>query len=137
MEEIHQVEEVAFLHMPQYLISKERPNGKEGQHYNLAQLPINEEIDVETGLYTNYHVAVFFQRPTMDYKHSKILAKTKQRLEDMEIPLGNGIVEPIYIPCKEKVKHDKKKFWSGTIKLHLQNPIKDAINMLRGIYPQC
>ena len=53
----------------------------------------------------------------------------------MEMPLGNGMVEPIYIPCNEKVKHGKEIFWSGTIKLHLQNLAKDAINMLRGIRP--
>ena len=100
-EEIHQVEEVAFPHVPQYLISKERLDGKEGEHYNLTELPINEEIDAETKLCTNYHVAIFFQRPTMDYKHSKILAKTKQRLGDMEIPLGNGMVEPIYTMQRE------------------------------------
>ena len=135
LNEIHQVEEGAFQHVPQYLISKERLDGKEGQHYKLMQLPMDEEIDAVIGLCTNYHVAVFFQRPTTDYKYNKILAKTKQRLEDMEIPLGNGMVEPIYIPCKEKVKHGKKKFWSGIIKLHLQNPTKDAINMLRVIRP--
>ena len=121
--------------MLQYLISKERPNGKEGQHYNLTQLPMDEETDAQTGFCTNYHVIVFFQRFTKDYKHNKILAKTKQRLEDMEITMGNGMVEPIYIPCKEKVKHDKEIFWSGTIKLHLLNPTTDAINMLRGIRP--
>ena len=71
----------------------------------------------------------------MDYKYSKIFAKTKQRLEDMEIPLDNRMVEPIYIPCKGKVKHGKENFWSGTIKLHLLNPAMDAINMLRGIRP--
>ena len=53
----------------------------------------------------------------------------------MEIPLGNGMVEPIYILCKEKVKHRKEFFWSGIIKPHLLNPTLDAINMLRGIRP--
>ena len=67
-------------------------------------------MDAQTSLCTNYHVVVFFQRPTMDYKHSKILAKTKQHLEDMEISLGIGMVKPIYIPCKEKVKHEKEIF---------------------------
>ena len=133
--EIHLVEEIAFPHVPQYLISKKRLDDKEGQHYNLTQLPMDEETNAQTGLCTNHHVAVFFQRSTPNYKHSKIFTKTKQRLKDMEIPVGNGMVEPIYIPCKEKVKHGKEKFWSGTIKLHLLNPPMNAINMLRGIRP--
>ena len=117
-EEIHLVEVIAFPHVPQYMILKEIPDGKEGKHYNLTQLHMDKEVDAQIGLCTIYHVAVFFQRP-IDYKHREILAKMKQRLNDMEIPLGNGMVEPIYIPCKEKVKHGKEILWSGTIKLHL------------------
>ena len=77
-EEIHLIEVVAFPHVPQYLISKERPDGKEGQHYNLTQLPMDKEVDAQTGLCTNYHVVVFFQRSTTNYKSCEILAKTKQ-----------------------------------------------------------
>lgn len=38
----------------------------------------------------------------------------------MNIELEIGIVEAIYIYCKEKEKKNKIKFWSKTIKLHLK-----------------
>ena len=112
-----------------------RSDGKEGQHYNLIQLPMEEEVDAVTRLSSNYQVAVFFQRSIIDYKHAEILEKTRQRLMDMEISLEIGMVEPIYILCKEKVKNVKEKFWSGTIKLHLFNPTTDGINLLKGLRP--
>ena len=63
------------------------------------------------------------------------LIKRKKKLKNMEIPLGIGMVEPIYIPCKQKLKKKKKKFWSGTIKLHLLNPTINGINLLKDSRP--
>ena len=108
-EEVHLVEIVAFTHVP-LLSPISRSDGKEGQHYNLTQLPMEEETNAVTRLSSNYQVVVFFQRPIINYKHAEILEKTRQRLKDMEISLEIGIVEPIYIPCKEKVKNGKEKF---------------------------
>ena len=76
----------------------------------------------------NYYIAIFFQRPITIYKYSEILAKARERAEDMEILLNNGMVEPIYIFCKEN-------FWSGTIKLHFFNLATNVINMLKGVRP--
>ena len=45
----------------------------------------------------------------------------------MGIPLGEILGEPIAILCF----HGSRR-WSGTIKLHLKNPIKDANDLLYG-----
>jgi hypothetical protein len=57
------------------------------------------------------------------------------RLTHMSIELGIGLAEPIYIPCKEKERNSKVKFWTGTIKIHLKNPKVDGIGMLKGLRP--
>ena len=45
----------------------------------------------------------------------------------MKIHLGEILGEPIAVICF----HGSKR-WSGTIKLHLKNPIKDANDLLYG-----
>ena len=45
----------------------------------------------------------------------------------MNIELGEMLGEPIAILCF----HGSKR-WSGTIKLHLKNPMKDANDLLQG-----
>ena len=57
------------------------------------------------------------------------------RLAHMGIELGIGLAESIYIPCKEKERNSKVKFWTGTIKVHLRHPKVDGISMLKGIRP--
>ena len=57
------------------------------------------------------------------------------RLAHMGIELGIGMAEPIYIPCKEKERNSKVKFWTRTIKIHLKHPKVDGIGMLKGLRP--
>ena len=108
---------------------------KGGQHFNLTQLPIETEVDPGTSLSLDYHVAVYFDKPATDYTHNEVLSMATARLSHMNIELGIGLAEPIYIPCKEKERNSKVKFWTGTIKIHLKNPKIDGIGMLKGIRP--
>ena len=134
-EEVSQIKKIAFPHVKQLLYPLERPDGKGGQHFNLTQLPIETEVDPGTGLSLDYHVAIHFERPSKDYTHLEILSMATTRLAYMGIELGIGMAEPIYIPCKEKEKNSKVKFWTGTIKIHLRHPKLDGISMLKGLRP--
>ena len=134
-EEMSQLSKIAFPHVKQLLYPLERPDGKGGQHFNLTQLPIETEVNPGTGLSFDYHVAVHIERPSTDYTHNEILNMATARLACMSIELGIGLAEPIYIPCKEKEKNSKVKFWTGTIKIHLKNPKIDGIGMLKGLRP--
>ena len=134
-EEMSQVNKIAFPHVKQLLYPLERPDGKGGQHFNLTQLPIETEVDPGTGLSLDYHIAIHFEKPSTDYAHSEILNMASTRLAYMGIELGIGMAEPIYIPCKEKERNSKIKFWTGTIKIHLKHPKVDGIGMLKGQRP--
>ena len=126
---------IAFPHVRQLLYPLERPDGKGGQHFNLTQLPIETEVDPGTRLSLDYHIAVYFERPSKDYTHIEILNMATARLASMGIEMGAGLAEPIYIPCKEKERNSKVKFWTGTIKIHLKNPKIDGIGMLKRLRP--
>ena len=126
---------IAFPHVKQLLYPLERPDGKGGQHFNLTQLPIETEVDPGTGLSLDYHIAVHFEKPSTEYTHKEVLTMAIARLAFMKIELGIGLAEPIYIPCKEKERNNKIKFWTGTIKIHLKHPKTDGIGMLKGVRP--
>ena len=108
--EMSQLYKIAFPHVKQMLYPLERPDGKGGQHFNLTQLPIETEVDPGTGLSLDYHVAVHFDKPATDYTHNEVLTMATNRLAHMQIELGIGLAEPIYIPCKEKERNSKVKF---------------------------
>ena len=134
-EEMSQINRIVFPRVKQLLYPLERPDGKGGQHFNLTQLPIETEVDPGTGLSLDYHVVVYFDKPATDDTHNEVLSMATARLSHMNIELGIGLAEPIYIPCKEKERNSKVKFWTGTIKIHLKNPKIDGIGMLKGICP--
>ena len=89
------------------------------------------EVDPDTNLSQDFHVAIYFQKPSRQYTHEEILGLTQARLEEMKITLGSKIVEPIAILCK----NGSTQHWARTIKLHLQHPGVDGINLLNGIRP--
>ena len=134
-EELSQIGKIAFPHVKQLLYPLEREDEKGGHHFNLTQLPIETEVDPGTGLSLDYHIAVHFDKPSTDYTHHEILTMASARLAHMGIEMGIGLAEPIYIPCKEKERNNKVKFWTGTIKIHLRNPKVDGIGMFKGLHP--
>jgi hypothetical protein len=121
----------SYPHVGQTLFPLERPDGIDGQHFNITQLPFEVEVDPNTGLSYDYQVAIYFQKPTKQYTHEEILSLTQARLKDMRIALGTKIAEPITILCK----NGSARHWSGTIKLHLKHPGVDGINLLNGNRP--
>ena len=121
----------SYPHVGQTLFPLTRPDGIEGQHFNITQLPFEVETDPDTGLSYDYHVAIYFRKPNWQHTHEEILALTQARLSNMKIPLGDKIAEPIAILCK----NGSARHWSGTIKLHLKNPDVDGINLLKGVRP--
>ena len=121
----------SYPHVGQALFPINRPDGIEGQHFNVTQLPFEVETDPITGLSYDYQVAIYFQKPTRQYTHEEILNLTQARLKDMRIALGTKIAEPIAILCK----NGSARHWSGTIKLHLKHPGVDGINLLNGNRP--
>ena len=87
----------SYPHVEQTLYPLERPDGIEGEHYNITQLPFEVEIDPESDLSYNYQVAIFFQKPSRQYTHEEVLTLTQTRLREMKIPLGSKIAELIAI----------------------------------------
>jgi hypothetical protein len=121
----------SFPHVAQTCFPLCRNDGVAGQHFNLTQLPFEIETDPDTGLSQDYHVAIYFQKPSRQYTHEEVLALAQARLKEMRIPLGNKIAEPIAILCR----NGSSRHWAGTIKLHLKHPGVDGINLLSGIRP--
>ena len=122
---------ISYPHVEQTCFPLHRPDGIAGQHFNITQLPFEIETDPDTGLSQDYHVAIFFQKPSRQYTHEEVLALAQARLKEMRIALGNKIAEPIAILCR----NGSSRHWAGTIKLHLKYPGVDGINLLNGIRP--
>ena len=70
----------SYPHVSQTLFPLVRPDGIEGQHFNITQLPFEVETDPDTGLSYDYQVAIYFRKPTRQYTHEEILNSTQSRL---------------------------------------------------------
>ena len=116
----------SFPYIPQEAWPSKRMDGKEGGHFNLTQVPFDVEVD-EEGFALDYQIAITFELCDRDLSRDDIYMKTESRLKAMGIQLGEILGEPIAILCF----HGSKR-WSGTIKLHLKNPKKDANDLLNG-----
>ena len=116
----------SFPYVPQKEWPTKREDGKEGQHYNLTQLPFDIEVD-ENGFSFDYQVSIHFEVGEQKWERDVIMHKVKERLTNMNVELGELIGEPIAILC-----FHKSTTWSGTIKLHLKNPLLDAKSLLTG-----
>ena len=84
------------------------------------------EVD-EYGFSFDYQVSIHFELGEQKWERDVIMQKVKERLIKMNIELGELIGEPIAILC-----FHKSTTWSGTIKLHLKNPLLDAKSLLQG-----
>ena len=116
----------SFPYVPQREWPSKREDEKEGQHYNLTQLPFDVEVD-ENGFSFDYQVSIHFELGEQKWEREVIMNKVKERLNKMNIELGELIGEPIAIMC-----FHKSSTWSGTIKLHLNNSLLDAKSLLQG-----
>lgn len=84
------------------------------------------EVD-ENGFSFDYQIAINFELKETKWEKDIIMTKVKERLEIMNIKTCDLIGEPIAIMC-----YHKSTTWSGTIKLHLENPVVDAKSLLQG-----
>ena len=53
----------SYPHVGQTLYPLVRPDGIEGQHFNITQIPFEVETDPESGLSYDYQVAIYFEKP--------------------------------------------------------------------------
>ena len=75
----------------------------------------------------DYQIAITFELCDRNLSRDEIHANTEARLKNMDIQLREILGESIAILCFHGVKR-----WSGTIKLHLKNPMKDTNYLLQG-----
>ena len=104
-----------------------------GQHLNLTQLPQEIEIDPIFKLSIDFHITIHFQLPNNHLLYNHVKELVKERLNEMKIPVGTNLIEPISILCMSVKKGGVKGIWVGIVKLHLFNPHIDGIALLTGV----
>jgi hypothetical protein len=124
---------ISYPRVPQTLYPSERSDGINGQHLNLTQLPQEIEIDPISKLSKDFYIAIHFQLPNTPLMHNHVKELVQEMLDDMKIPLGTNLIEPISILCMSVKKGGMKEVWAGIIKLHLLNPHIDGIALLTGL----
>ena len=116
-----------------FVIQEEWPNsredGKEGQHFNLTQIPSDVEVD-KFGFSLDYQIAILFEMGEQEWGKDIIKPLVEARLKEMGIELGDIIGEPIALMC-----YHKSTLGSGVIKLHLRKPEIDGVGLLQGLRP--
>ena len=126
---------ISFPRVPQTLYPSKRCDGLPGQHLNLTQLPNEIEIDPISCLSLDFHIAIHFQLPNNPLFHNHVKELVKERLKDMNIPLGTNLIEPISVLCMSIKRGGIKGVWAGIIKLHLLHPQMDGVALLKGLRP--
>ena len=120
---------ISFPRVQQKLWPTTRPDGIEGQHINITQLPFEVEVNPKTSLSLDYHILLHFEKPLNPFSQDQVMKKMLMRFQNMDIQLGDLIGEPIAVLC-----HGPKtsRVWSGLAKVHLKHPSKDDIALLSG-----
>jgi hypothetical protein len=124
---------ISYPRVPQTLYPSERSDGINGQHFNLTQLPQEIEIDPISRLSKDFHIAIHFQLSNNPLMHNHVKELVQERLDDMKIPLGTNLIEPISILCMSVKRRGMKGVWAGIIKLHLINPHIDGVALFTGL----
>jgi hypothetical protein len=83
----------------------------------------------------DFHIAIHFQLPNNPLLHNHVKELVKERLNEMKIPLGIDLIEPISILCMSVKRGGAKGIWAGIVKLHLLNPYIDGNALLTGLRP--
>ena len=120
---------ISFPRVQQKLWPTTRPDGIEGQHINITQLPFDIEVNPKTNLSLDYHILLHFEKRTTPFSQDQVMKKLVMRFQIMDIQLGDLIGEPIAVLC-----HGPKnaRVWFGMAKIHLKHPSKDGIALLSG-----
>ena len=59
----------SYPHVEQTLYPLVRPDGIDGQHFNITQIPFEVETYLESDLSYDYQVAIYFEKPSRHYTH--------------------------------------------------------------------
>jgi hypothetical protein len=117
----------AFPRTKQCLYPHERPDAVPGQHLHFTQVPMYETISPDTGLTDGFHVTIRFDGDYKQLNRKEVKSACMERLRLMNIPLGTVYTNPIDIGINTVTRN-----WAGFIKLHLHNPMRDGLALLRG-----
>ena len=120
---------MSFPRVQQKLWPTTRPDGIEGQHINITQLPFDIEVNPKTSLSLDYHILLHFEKSIHPFSQDQVMKKLLMRFQSMEIQPGDLIGEPIAVLC-----HGPKtaRVWSGMAKVRHKHPSKDGIALLSG-----
>ena len=127
--EIHEFRTIrrAFPRTKQVLYPSERPDAVPGQHLHFTQIPMYEKTTQETGLTDGFHVTIRFDGEYKKLNRKEVKTACMERLRTMHMPLGTAYSNPIDIGINTVTRN-----WAGFIKIHLQDPKKDGLALLRG-----
>ena len=88
-----------------FVVQEEWPNsredGKDGQHYNLTQVPSDVEVDA-FGFSLDYQIAIHFEMGEQTWTNDTTMELVVARLKEMDIALGDDIGEPVALMCYHK-----------------------------------
>jgi hypothetical protein len=85
-----------------------------------------EKASQDTGLTEGFHVTIRFDGEYKKLNQKEVKAACIERLHLMNMPLGSAYTNPVDIGINTVTKN-----WAGFIKLHLQNPMRDDLTLLR------
>ena len=117
----------AFPRTSQILYPSERPDAVLGQHLHLTQLPRYEKFFHDTGLTDGFHITIRFDGEYKKLSRRDVKIACIERLKIMNIPLGISYFNPLDIGINTITRN-----WAGFIKIHLLNPKRDGLALLRG-----
>ena len=98
--------------------------GKKDDIHYLTQLLFDVEFHKNEFSFF-YQVSIHFEFDEQKWERDVIMQKVKEWLNKMNIEFGEIIGKPIAIMC-----FHKSTTWSGTIKLHLKNPLPNSKSLL-------
>ena len=116
-----------FPRTSQILYPSERPDTVLGQHLHFTQLPRYEKIFHDTGLTDGFHITIRFDGEYKKLSRKDVKIACIERLRIMNIPLDISYSNPLDIGINTITRN-----WAGFIKIHLLNPKRDGLALLRG-----
>ena len=117
----------AFPRVKHPLYPIERPDAVPGQHLHFTQIPMYEKTSQDTGLTKGFHVTIRFDGEYKMLNRREVKAACMEWLRIMNIPLGTTYSNPIDVGINTVIRN-----WAGFIKIHLQDPKRDGLAILRG-----
>ena len=117
----------AFPRVKHSLYPIERPDAVPGQHLHFTQIPMYEKTSQDTGLTKGFHVTIRFDGEYKMLNRREVKAACMEWLRIMNIPLGTTYSNPIDVGINTVIRN-----WAGFIKIHLQDPKRDGLAILRG-----